>query len=418
MTTEHVTPQEEQRLAAVHHYDIIDTPREAAFDRTAALAARLLDAPAAAVSVLGADRTWFKAVHGLDGLAETSRQFRGRAVDGVPAVLDAAQEAEHPLVREHGFRAHAAAPITTPGGHRIGTVEVLDTRPRRFGESDLAGLRDVAAVVMDELEYRLRARTTQRCERDLRQQAEQDKATIAEFASTLQRSLLPPALPEVPGAELAAHYHAASPAEVTGDFYDVFALGDGRWAFCLGDVTGHGAAAATVTCQVRYTLRASALHRADPADVLADLNEVLRGDPHVPQCCTLLFGIIRPDPRGGVDITLAGGGHPPPLRVTAATGEVEEVATQGGMLVGVLSEPAFATCCTNLVPGQVLLLYTDGLTEARPGGRFFGEDGLKEHLAAHPRASPREQIAVLTELVESFDPAPSDDVALLALSAA
>lgn len=413
---------ERARLAAVARYDILDTPRDGAFDRIAALAARLLDVPIATVSIVDADRIWFKAAYGLEGVTQIGRDpglCASAIMQDTPYVVSDAftdpRTAENPLVHgELGVRFYAAAPITTSDGHRLGTVNVLDTRPRQLDDVDVTTLQDLAVVVMDQLELRLSALNTLRQERALRQQAERDAATIEDFAATLQSTLLPPALPQIPGLELACHYHAASPREVTGDFYDVFALGDGRWGFFLGDVAGHGAPAAAVTSLVRYTLRAAALHDPDPAAGLAELNTVLLMDPNHTQFCTVLFGILSPSPRVGFDITLSGGGHPPALLLhnDAPT----EIWPEGGMLVGALPQAQFATCHLHLAPGQTLLLYTDGLTEARPGEAFFGEDGLASFLRGRASTTARELIGALTNLIDGFDPPPSDDVALLAIT--
>ena len=140
---------------------------------------------------------------------------------------------------------------------------------------------------------------------------------LARLASTLQRTLLPPALPAVPGLEFAAHYHAASPDEVGGDFYDLFRL-DGRWGLFIGDVCGKGAGAAVVTSLTRYTLRAAAAHGADPVAVLAELNAALRREATEPahRFCSAVFGVLTPM-AGGCDVVLAAGGHPPPVLLRA-----------------------------------------------------------------------------------------------------
>lgn len=406
---------ESARIAAGARYEPLDL--DGAFDRIAAMAARLLQAPMATVSIVGAERISFKATHGLHGVTQVDREpgLCSSAIlqDEPYVVTDAAidpRTAGNALVHgATGVRFYAAAPIITPDGLRLGTVNVLDTHPSQAGADELATLTDLAAVVMDELELHRSALTTRRQEHQLRVRTET-------LASTLQRSLLPPSLPTVPGLEVASHYHAASKAQVLGDFYDVIALGDGRSAFFLGDVTGHGAAAATVTSQVRYTLRTAALHQHDPAAALEELNTALLLDPNVPQHCTVMFGILQPTPTGGFDITLAGGGHPPALRTHADTGVVEEICPPGGMLVGALPDAEFATCSLHLRAGQTLLLYTDGIIEARPSGEFFGEEGLKTFLRARPGASAHQLVRELTALIENFQPTPSDDVALLALN--
>jgi sigma-B regulation protein RsbU (phosphoserine phosphatase) len=105
--------------------------------------------------------------------------------------------------------------------------------------------------------------------------------------------LLPPSLPGIDGLSLASHYHPASPRQVGGYFYDVFALGDKRWAFFIGDVEGHGADAAVATSLIRYTLRSAALHYSDPTHALAELNSVLLRELDPRRFCTVLFGDIR-----------------------------------------------------------------------------------------------------------------------------
>ena len=409
---------EAERLREVARYRILDTQRNRGFDRIARMAARLLDAPIATVSIVDADRVWFTAAHGFDGLDQIARDVSLCALaiqrDTPYVVTDASADprtASNPLVRgEPGIRFYAAAPIRTDNGYRLGTVDVWDTRPRECDAADLATLQDLAAVVMDELELRRSALSTYHHERELRKQVEG-------FASTLQSTLLPPSLPTVPGFDLACHFHTASPNRVSGDFYDVFWLGDQRWAFFLGDVTGHGAAAAAVTSLTRYTLRAAALHNSDPAAILDELNSALLMDPHTRRHCTVLFGILRTLPAGGAEMILGGGGHPPALLLCPKTRTVEEVPLPGGMLVGALPDAEFTTRRLRLEPGQTLLLYSDGLTEARPGGEFFGEHGLISFLGDYVGVSATEVVDGLRHRIGTFDPPPGDDIALLALGA-
>ncbi|MGQ5608247.1 GAF domain-containing protein [Streptomyces sp. EKS3.2] len=211
---------ETARIAAVRRYDILDTPPDGAFDRVAAMAARLFDVPVATVTIVDTDRIWFKAAHGLEGVSEIGRDpgLCGSAIlrDDAMVIPDTLQDpiaVDNPLVAgEMGVRFYAAAPIITPEGHRLGTVNVLDTRPRSITEDDTATLADLAAIVLDEMELRLSAlrvlrdeqarreaekrhaeaeRARAEAERAAREKAEQDKAAIAAFASTLQRTLLP-----------------------------------------------------------------------------------------------------------------------------------------------------------------------------------------------------------------------------------
>lgn len=412
---------ERERIAAVARYDILDTPPDGAFDRIAALAARLLDMPYATISIVDADRIWLKATHGLTGVRQLGRDpglcSSAIAQAGPYLVADALadpQAASNSLVvGALGIRFYAAAPITTSDGYRLGTLNVLDTRPRTVSEADLANLQDLAAVVMDQLELRLSALATLRQERRAR-------ALLEEFAAGLQQSLLPPSLPAVPGLELACHYHAASARNVTGDFYDVFSVGEDRWAFFLGDVQGHGTQAAAVTSLTRYTLRAAALHNPDdPAACLDELNAALLLADHTQRFCTVLLGILQPETDGGFRVILAGGGHPPALWLRPAVDgpgkRVERVKPAHGMLVGAIPDAAFTTTILRLSPGETLLLYTDGLIEARPGGELYGETRLADFLAEQTDATAADLVDALVKLIDGFQPAPTDDVALLAL---
>jgi hypothetical protein len=158
------------------------------------------------------------------------------------------------------------------------------------------------------------ARDRRDYERELlraRQAADRDRERLQLLVAGLQRSLLPTVLPAPPGMRTAAHYHMASPDEVGGDFYDLFRLPDGRWAFFLGDVCGKGVRAAAVTARARYTLRAAAVYDPSPAVVLGNLNTVLcqDADSGDGDYCTVVFGVLTPTATG-YRADLAGGGHP------------------------------------------------------------------------------------------------------------
>lgn len=429
--------KEAERLAAVRRYDILDSPPDGAFDRVAAMAARLFDVPVASVSIVDSDRIWFKAATGLDGVSEIGRD-PGLCASAIlqddtliiPDTLTNPIACANPLVTgPMQVRFYAAAPIITADGHRLGTVNILDTRPRSITEADTATLADLAAIVLDELELRLAAMEALRAEQERRKaeeearaQAERDREAIASFAGTLQRTLLPPALPAVAGLELACHYQTASTREVGGDFYDVFHQGADRWAFFLGDVCGKGAEAAAVTSLTRYTLRAAAQHTDDPTAVLAELNTALLLDASVgTRFCTAIFGTLEPHPAGGFRVTLATGGHPPAYQLSTAHGtraQAEAVQPKGGMLIGAIAEAHFASTTVHLAPGQALLLYTDGLTEARTAdGAMLDDEGLRAFLT--DRTGPLTAGAVIQDIAAFIEQLPTgadDDIALLSLS--
>ncbi|MER7112473.1 PP2C family protein-serine/threonine phosphatase [Streptomyces sp. NPDC000229] len=427
---------EAARMEAVRRYDILDTPPDGAFDRVAAMAARLFDVPVASVTIVDADRIWFKAIHGLEGVTQIGRDpgLCGSAIlrdDAlvIPDTLSDPTACTNPLVTGPlGVRFYAAAPIITADGHRLGTVNILDTKPRLITEADTETLADLAAVVLDAMELRLSGlrllreeQERRKAEEEARARAERDTEAITAFATTLQRTLLPPALPPVPGLELACHYQTDSPRDVGGDFYDVFSLGGQRWAFFLGDVCGKGAEAAAVTSLTRYTLRAAAQHHDKPTEVLDALNSALLLDPSMgSRFCTCVFGTLQPAPGGGFTVTVATGGHPPAFHIQHEDDGamvVNGIRPRGGMLVGALEGAQFASHTFHLAPGHGLLLYTDGLTEARlPDGTMLGEEGVAAFLTTRTTPDAGRLIEDTIALITDLPTAPGDDVALLALS--
>jgi PAS domain S-box-containing protein len=197
-------------------------------------------------------------------------------------------------------------------------------------------------------------------------------------ARTLQRSLLPPALPDVPGVEIAARYLAAGEGnEIGGDFYDCFATGDGEWAVAIGDVCGKGAEAAAVTALARHTLRAAAMHDRRPAAVLGELNTAILRHGTDYRFCTALYVALRPA-EAGVEVCVATGGHPLPL-LLRSDGRVE-VAGRSGTLLGVLPEPEISETAVTMRAGDALVLFTDGVTEASPLDDAFGPARLAAFL--------------------------------------
>ena len=243
-------------------------------------------------------------------------------------------------------------------------------------------------------------------------------------AETLQRSLLPPSLPDVPGLELGARYRPAlAGLEVGGDFYDCFPVRDG-WAFMIGDVVGTGPKAAAVTAVVRHTARAVAPYVPGPADVVHAVRDALEAvdDPEV--FCTLLYGAISRDGDGhGVRLAIVGAGHPQPF-VIGTDGRIGKVATAGGLL-GMLPPVGIEPVECVLAPGETLVCVTDGVLEARQapswdapsgGDRFFDESGLVEVLERCAGRSADEVAgAVETAVLDFTSGRAPDDVAVLVL---
>ena len=246
-----------------------------------------------------------------------------------------------------------------------------------------------------------------------RRQAEESEARATALARTLQASFLPPAIRPIPGLEVAGAYRPAGDgSEVGGDFYDVFETELGTWAVVIGDVCGKGASAAVVTALARYTVRAEALRAPAPSAVLSGLNEaLLRDQPD--HCCTALFVVLEAT-ADGVSVTVSSGGHHLPL-LARQDGSVETVGRSGTML-GILEQPALHDATTVLRPGDVMVLYTDGVTEGRRDGDFFDEERLRATVASGADGEAQFVAdSIVTAAVEFQEGDASDDIAVVAV---
>jgi serine phosphatase RsbU (regulator of sigma subunit)/anti-sigma regulatory factor (Ser/Thr protein kinase) len=230
------------------------------------------------------------------------------------------------------------------------------------------------------------------------------------IAETLQRSLLPERLPDLPGLEVAARYlPAASEAEVGGDWYDVIPIAGGAVGLVMGDVAGKGLAGASMVGRLRSAMRAYALEGHDPARVVERVNRLLWNEAEESQMATMLYAIV--DPAEGV-VRWVNAGHPPPVLVEGS--DARYLSGEASVPLGVLPFPTYEEASAPMEPGSAILLYTDGLIE-RPGEHI--DDGLAQ-LAAHIREAPKDPSRLLDHLLESLVPtggAP-DDVALLMLA--
>jgi serine phosphatase RsbU (regulator of sigma subunit) len=240
----------------------------------------------------------------------------------------------------------------------------------------------------------------------------------AYIARALQESLLPPTLPEIGGVEVAARFRAAGDGnEVGGDFYDLFDTGDAQWAVVMGDVCGKGARAAAMTALARYTLRAAAMREDRPSDVLSTLNEALVRQRADEQFCTVAFArLVRNG--AGTRITVASGGHPLPL-VLRADGRVDAVGTPGSLL-GIMPDPQLSDDSVRLDPGDAVVLYTDGVTDAHAPERVLSPAdlaGLLRECAGLDAAAIAERVerGATASVAGEAAADPRDDVAILVL---
>jgi len=287
-------------------------------------------------------------------------------------------------------------------GRTIGAVTLVSSQPdRRYGEEDLLLAEDLAfrcALAADNARL---------------------YSDRSEIARVLQRSLLPPHLPEIPGVEVGAEYLSVGEAsEVGGDFYDLINTIEDGWICAIGDVRGKGVEAASVTALARYTIRAVTLKNDRPSEVLGALNEAMLRQLSEDRFCTAACVRLEPqDGSAGVGVDVSRAGHPPPLLVRA-DGTVEEVGSLGKVL-GVFPDAELGDTSLRLMPGEALVLYTDGVTEARsPDGDFFGEGRLRNLLGSCADCDTVTFARRIKDDVLDFQEGyPHDDLAVLVLRA-
>jgi PAS domain S-box-containing protein len=275
-------------------------------------------------------------------------------------------------------------------------------------EAAASSIASTAAVAIDNARLLQSARSEAAArEVALRQR---DQVAIA-----LQQSLLPPDLPSIGGLEIGAHYHAGTEL-VGGDFYDVFSLGEDTWGIVLGDVCGSGPEAASQTALTRHTVRTAAMFDTDPATVLHTLNRALLRSNTTRFTTAVFLRLSVPDDAGAIGISIASAGHPPAL-ISRRNGPIEESSASGPLLgVTDFTIDALKVADYELRPGDKLVHYTDGLTEARRNGVLFDVEGVKATLAQHAEAPPMELTNALVDAALHHAAAPlSDDVAVVIL---
>ena len=311
-------------------------------------------------------------------------------------------EGEHlEIVNRLEPRSLMCVPLLARGKTR-GAITLVSSRlDRRYDREDL--------LLAEDLAYRCAlAADNARLYRDR-----------SEIARVLQRSLLPPHLPEIPGVEVGAEYLPVGETnDVGGDFYDLINTVEDGWLCAIGDVRGKGVEAASVTALARYTIRAVTLKDDRPSEVLAALNEAMLRQLPEDRFCTAACVRLEPqDGSVGVGVDVSRAGHPPPLLVRSGA-TVEEVGCSGKVL-GVFPDAELRDTSLRLMPGEALVLYTDGVTEARsPDGEFFGEGRLRHLLSScagcDAATFARRIKGVVLDFQEGY---PRDDLAVLVLRA-
>ena len=338
-----------------------------------------------------------EAVDDDSGVAEVLRTGEAQLI---PTVDDemlrarAREERHLEMLREADIGSAIIAPMPA-GGRVVGALTFVNHRhSRKFDTDDLELAIEAARRAGLAIE-------------NVRLAGERER-----IADELQRELLSPSLPAVRGWEIETMYEPAGEInEVGGDFYEVFRVVDG-WAIVLGDVSGHGAAAASLTAEARHTIRTAGQLAADPCAGLHLLNRNLR-DRDDGRLCSAAMLVLPDSGAEDCEVTVYLAGHPHPLRVRGD--EVGEVGSPGPAL-GVSESPIWEPAKVSVRGGDQLILYTDGVTEARRSRdeERFGNERLQGHLAGSRR--PEEAIARVRSALEKFRPEqPIDDAALVAI---
>ena len=327
------------------------------------------------------------------GSAAVMRTMEPQLIAEIPdeMLVAAARDEEHlEAIRSLAIRSALVVPMIT-GGRALGAMTfVFSESGRRYTERDVGFALQLAGRAATAIE-------------NARLYTER-----AEVARTLQASLLPEELPDVPGWRFAAEYRPGQRgAEVGGDFYDVFAVADGHMAV-LGDVTGMGVAAAALTSLVRHTAKTTAAFDPRPAAVLEVVNRALRQRPSIAPV-TMLCALLRDD-----SLTLAVGGHPLPL--LKRNGRPCEKVGKTGLLLGAVEDYVPGEVVSiEVAPGDTVLLYTDGVTDTPGNSSRFGEARLREAVDAAP-PEPGALLAAVSGTLDEFARGERlDDRAMLAL---
>jgi PAS domain S-box-containing protein len=345
------------------------------------------------------DRRYPTRVTDEGGAAQVLRDGQSQLVSEIPdELLEQAVEdpEQRELLRTIGMRSVIVVPMPAASGAPIGVLSLVNAESGRvFTEADLALCEELgrrAGIAVENARLYT--------ERTL-------------IAHTLQRALLPPALPEIPGFSLSALYRPAGEENwVGGDFYDAFPVRDG-WVTVVGDVAGRGAKAASLTAFTRHVFRTAAQLHDDPLDAVAFLNRQLHDRPGSALCTLCCVHLRTKEGHAAADATVVCAGHPLPY-VIRQGGPAEPVGNWGSML-GAWLDGRWTRTPTTLAPRDVLVLYTDGVTDATSGSERYGDERLQAVLSAATEAE--DALRRIADGLADFETGEqADDTAALAIA--
>jgi PAS domain S-box-containing protein len=352
----------------------------------------------------------------LRGVAQVLRTGQSELVSEIPESLveETARDVEHhEILRRLGLKSYMIVPLVARG-RTLGAISLVSAESgQRYGPAELELAEELArraALAVDNARlYRGRL----------------------QVARTLQEGLLPARLPKVPEVEVGLRYQSAGEVDVGGDFYDLFdtRMADhsgpsepySSWGVVIGDVSGKGAEAAAVLALARYTIRTVATRESHPSAVLDSLNEAMlrqRREHDNYKFCTVVYAKLETNEGNtdhGAKVTVCCGGHSPPF-LLKADGSIYKIG-QPGRVLGVFDDANLTEQEAHLAPGDALVLYTDGVVEARsPEGTFFGEERLMTILRSSVALDASTMASRIESVVLNFqEQNPRDDIAILVL---
>jgi serine phosphatase RsbU (regulator of sigma subunit) len=437
-----IPENEQNRLAALRAFEILDTLPEGAYDDITRIAAEICGTPIALVSLVDENRQWFKSRYGLT-TEQTPRDaaFCAHAIlepDSLLVIEDATLDprfADNPLVTgEPGIRFYAGAPLVTSDGHAVGTLCVVDRVPRRLDDGQRQTLAALARQVVAQMELRRAlaqsmrsARALARANRTLEQRNAQvqrsrdelaglcrlleDQAAVIQRdlnrAEVIQRSLLPHEVPRLHDVSLHTLYRPGR--SIGGDLFDVVVVNDRYLVLVIADAAGHGVSAAMISMLFKHRLR---LRDDDgrpyrPCEALGRLNDAMQADKPAPGVfVTALVCLFDMQSR---QLVVASAGHPPLIVARRAGGT--ELIPHTGPALGLYADASFGERSVALERGDRVLLYTDGLFDSASADKATPER-VGELLAGLPMQG-NTLGALLAELSDGATREDRDDVSMI-----
>ncbi len=416
-----IPENEEQRLAALDNMELLYAPSEQAFDAIVHRLAEVFNVPVATMSLIDRDTQFYMSQVGLPAdLAQTRVIPREMAIcnhvvgaDQMLVVDDMSQDArfsDSPAVTQGGVRFYAGAPLRSEAGYTVGSLCIIDSKPREITEREKQLLQMLADALMTEVKLR-------KISQDLRgishRLASKHRAIERELreAKAVQQFLLPPPLQSGSGMIVCHAYHPFD--HIGGDFLDVRLRDDGSAVLLLADVSGHGLSAALTSAMTKTSFQRLALSVERPYDLLTGINADLVRTVQTGRFMTAVAALYRPQ-DGSVEISSAG--HPYPLLLRGSSVQVLTTPNELPLLIDSDTEYSLSTRL-EIHPGDRLLLYTDGAIEAaNPDGEMLGFEGLSQLVLTAQALHGEAFLKTLFDGISSFARSKiRDDVALVTL---